>query len=188
MDKKTKKGIICVLGIILIIVATVTIIITKDKGNKQNNENDIIQNNGNVAAEDMNPINTTTSLTNILQTVKDNNTKELVAIEDSKANELMDLKEYVGLEKKVAQYISTEELTEIWLFKISKESQSLDLFRMFDDRIETLKRENKDKPQILSILEDSQNIIIKQQNGIVIMIISNDAKNIEKSVDANFIR
>ena len=96
------------------------------------------------------------------------------------------MKEYKGLEKRVAIYESDTEYTEIWLFKISSEPQALDIFRMFNDRIEDLRKIYATKTAISLIVNNEKNISMKQQNGIVIIIVSNDAENVEKAIDEKF--
>ena len=188
MEKKTKKKIIFILGIILVILAIILFICTNRKDGIIDVEDYKFQDNGNMAAEGMEPINKTIKLGKLMQDVKDQNIDKLIGIEDSKANELLNLREYVGLEKMVAQYVDNENFTEIWLFKISKEAESIDLFRIFNSRIDALKNQYKNNETINSILANEQNIVIKQQNGIVIIIVSNEAESIEKVIDANFVK
>lgn len=188
MDKKRVKKIILVIGSIIVIASIIAVIANLQKdSNIKDNEIGIIQ-GGNTAAEGMEPINQTIVLNDILQHIKNDEVNKLEAIEDNEANELLNLRNYVGLEKRVAQYIGEDEFTEVWLLKISEEAQAIDLFRMFDERIQNLRNEYKDNANIMEILQDENNIILKQQSGIVIMIISDDAENVEKSIDIEFLK
>lgn len=186
MDKKGIKKVIFVIGILMIIISIIAIIFLNRKDNIIEGPNNDFQGESNSAGASMKPINTAIELKDILQDVKNDSIGKLVPIEDSKANEMLNLRNYVGLEKMVAQYVSDNEFSEIWLLKISEESQVLDLFRIFNERIETLKEEYKNDEVISSIIKNEKNIIIKQQYGIVIMIISNEAENIEQIIDSNF--
>ena len=187
MDKKTKKIIIFVIGIIIVLVGIFMLAMQLQKDDFIIGEKDyIFDEMGNIPEEGMEPINETLSLGSIMQSVQLNSVKNLVAVEDSKANELLNLREYVGVEKMVARYVSDEEFTEIWLLKVSEEGQAPILFRIFNERINDLKTEYAGNNKIIDILNTENNIRIKQQSGIVVVIISNDAENIEKTIDANF--
>lgn len=188
MKNKTKARIVIISGIIAILVVIVILInaIVKIK-NENIIKNDYnFYNTGNVASIGMEPINKEINLGDILQNVKNVAIQNLVPIKNEEADILLNLGEYSGLEKRVAKYESKNEYTEIWLLKISKESQSIDLFRMFNNRIEDLKRKYIQNVEISAILNNEKNISIKQQNGIVIIIISNNVENVEKAVDENF--
>lgn len=186
-----KKAILCVC-VVMAIAVVITLITVSEKSNIGNPVNEKIEideslyNNGNVAAEGMEPINKNIVLGNILQEVKEGNERNLTGLTDIEANKLFNLKDYSGLEKKVAQYESEDEYTEIWLIKISKQEQATSIFRMFNERIESLRNEYKDNVKISEIINNEKNIIMKQQNGIAIVIISGNAAEIEKSVDTEF--
>ena len=74
-------------------------------------------------------------LGNILQDVKEDSNKKITGITDEEANELINLEEYSGLEKKVEKYEDEENFTEVWLFKISEQNQATKIFRKFKYRI-----------------------------------------------------
>lgn len=186
MNKSVIKKIIFVIGIIMLIVAIVAITMIKVNKNVIEKNNNEIIGESNAAEENMEPINTTIALKDILQEVKNDVNDKIVVLEDNKANELVDLKKYVGLEKMVAQSIDDNKFLEVWLVKISKESQSVDLFRIFNKRIENLKEEYKHDEIISNVIRNESNIVIKQQNGIVIMIISNDVNDVENVIDSKF--
>lgn len=187
MDNKTKKIIICVMGIVVVLVGTFMLAMQLQKDDFIIGDKDyVFDENGNVPDEGMEPINETLSLGSIMQSVQENVVENLVAVEDEVANELLNLREYVGVEKMVARYVSNEEFTEIWLLKVSEEGQAPILFRIFNERINNLKTEYQGNENITRILNDYNNIRIKQQSGIVVIIVSNDAENIEKTIDANF--
>lgn len=188
MESKTKAKIIMAVGIIAIISVIIILITAIIKKPIDNNikENYTFYNTGNVAAEGMEPINKNIDLGDLLQNVKSGEILELAPVTNEMADAYLDLKEYAGLEKRVAKYESKDAYTEIWLFKISNESQSLDIFRMFNDRIEELRKEYASNSSISQILNDEKNISMKQQNGIVIIILSNDVANVEKVIDEKF--
>lgn len=189
-----KKKIILSVLIVLIIAVVIIVANTFTKGDNKdiyfglNGKESSFYTGGNVASEGFDPINKDIVLGDILQEVKDNNIKNLKGVNNTAANGLMDLEWYEGLEKKVAKYESKDEYTEVWLLKISNDSQSVNFFRKFNERIESLRREYKNQKHISNILNNEENIIMKQQDGILVIIISNDAKNIEKSIDNVFLK
>lgn len=190
MNKKIILS-ICITIVIVIIIAVILTALIKNDNNINNNQTGKETSfyvGGNVASEGLESINKHIILGDILQNVKEENINQLLGIDDSKANELIDLEGYKGLEKKVAKYEDNNEYTEIWLLKISERSQPIKIFRKFNERIESLRYEYKNNSRISKILNNEDNIIMKQQNGIVIIIISNEAKEIEKSIDAIFIK
>lgn len=188
MENKTKAKIVMSVGIVAIISVIVVLIVAIVNPCKVNEakENYTFYNTGNVAEEGMEPINKEMNLGDLLQNVKSGEVAELKPVKNEIADKLLDLKEYKGLEKRVAIYESDTEYTEIWLFKISSEPQALDIFRMFNDRIEDLRKIYATKTAISLIVNNEKNISMKQQNGIVIIIVSNDAENVEKAIDEKF--
>lgn len=188
MENKTKAKIVMGVGIVAIISVIVVLIVAIINPCKVNEvkENYTFYNTGNVAEEGMEPINKEMNLGDLLQNVKSGEVAELKPVKNETADELLDLKEYKGLEKRVAIYESDTEYTEIWLFKISSEPQALDIFRMFNDRIEDLRKIYATKITISPIVNNEKNISMKQQNGIVIIIVSNDVENVEKAIDEKF--
>lgn len=188
MKSKTKAKIVITFGIIAISVVIIILINAITKTNKPSiiENNYTFYNTGNIASEGMEPVNKEINLGDILQNVKNRVISELLPVKNEEADMLLNLEEYAGLEKRVAKCETQNEYTEIWLLKISKEPQSIDIFRMFNNRIEELKRKYAQNAEISAILNNEKNISMKQQNGIVIIIISNNVENIEKSIDENF--
>ena len=195
MNKKIVLG-VCIALVVAIVIAIIAIALKPDNisnnedienaGNKENNES--LYNGGNEATEGMEPINKDMVLGDILNQIKKSEVEGLKGISDTEANNLIDLKEYVGLEKKVAKYEDDDEFTEVWLFKISKQEQAVEIFRMFNDRIEDLREEYKNDAKISEILNNENNIKMKQQAGIAIVIISDSASRVERALDVEFVK
>ena len=143
---------------------------------------------GNTASGEMEPINKNMELGNVLQDVKEDSVNQLTGLSDEEANQLIDLGEYAGLEKKVAKYEDEDEFTEVWLFKISEQSQATKIFRKFNHRINELRYQYEENPQISEILNNEKNIVMKQQQGIAIIIISDNVEKVEKAVDKEFLK
>ena len=121
-----------------------------------------------------------------MQNIKNTEIKDLKLVQEDKANELFDLKEYEKLEKIVAQYATEEKFTEVWLFQMEQNTEASMLFRIFDERLQNIKTEYKDNEKISEMLEDKTNVRRFYQNGTAIIIISDNAVNIENAINQNF--
>lgn len=91
----------------------------------------------------------------------------------------IDFNEYNVLEKKALVYTTDENVNEIWMIKLGNYNQQEDVCRMLGKRVRKLKSAFENKEAQLKILNEA---IIKQEEGIVIMIISPDAKEIEEKI------
>lgn len=186
MNKKILIGIIAVVIIVAVVIGIKITTVNNPVDTKIEKE-ETFYINGNTAKEGMEPLNTKTVLGDILQSVKTNEIKNLEGISDVEANKMFDLEEYAGLEKKVAKYESKNEYTEIWLIKVSKkETQAIEIFRKFEERIQALKETYKQNETISEALNSRENIITKCQNDIAIIVISTKAKEVEKAIDLEF--
>ena len=114
---------------------------------------------GNIAAPGFEPLNEEIKLSNLLLAVRGDGFKNLKGINDDDANRLVDLRDFEGLEKRVAISDSQNEYTEIWLLKISDRSQIVDLFDVLSERVDSLG-------------VDSSDFILKVQDDIVIFVVS----------------
>ena len=185
-----KKKIILSILIVLIIAVVIALAAKFEKDDNNDINNDLVgkeisfYQGGNEAMKGLEPLNNDIVLGDILQEVKDNNVKELKGLTDTEINGLMELEWYNGLEKRVAKYESKDEYTEIWLIKLSNDSQALEFFRKFN---ESLRNDYKTESKLSTILNDEENIIMKKQDEVLVIIISNDAKEIEKSIDNVFL-
>ena len=106
------KKLIIAITIAIIIALTITIVVVYIKpedvpGGGKIGRDESLYNNGNIAAEGMEPINKDMVLGDVLQQVKQEE-KKLTGITDSEAEKLVDLREYSGLEKKVARYVDDD--------------------------------------------------------------------------------
>ena len=87
-----------------------------------------------------------------------------------------------GLEKFVATSQSNDSLTEIAMIKIGEDEQTEDILLIFAKRLEKLKQQYAENPAILEMLENSENVIIKQQASVSTMIIGANAKELEEEL------
>lgn len=188
MKSKKKAQTVMIVGIIVILVVIVILIfgILKLKNSSSIEDVYTFYNTGNTATIGMEPINTEINLGDLLQNVKNKAIENLQPVKDEDANMLLNLEEYLGLEKRIAKYETENEYTEIWLLKISQENQAIDIFRMFNNRILDLKKEFGQNERINEILNNEKNISMKQQNGIVVIIVSNNLENVENAIDECF--
>ncbi len=91
----------------------------------------------------------------------------------------IDFSEYNVLEKKALVYTTDENVNEIWMIKLGSYNQQEDVCRILGQRVQKLKSAFENNEAQLKILNEA---IIKQEEGIVIMIISPDAKEVEEKI------
>lgn len=91
----------------------------------------------------------------------------------------IDFNEYNVLEKKALVYTTDENVNEIWMIKLGNYNQQEDVCRILGQRVQKLKSAFENNEAELKILNEA---IIKQEEGIVIMIISPDAKEAEEKI------
>ena len=124
------------------------------------------------------PLNEKVNLEEVLKNVEE--TDSDVENEDiAKGVDEIDFNEYNVLEKKALVYTTDENVNEIWMIKLGNYNQQEDVCRILGQRVQKLKSAFENKEAQLKILNEA---IIKQEEGIVIMIISPDAKEIEEKI------
>lgn len=99
--------------------------------------------------------------------------------EDKNSEEEIDFKKYEVLEKKAIVNTTEQQVDEIWMIKLGDMGQQEEVCRILGNRVQKLKNTFKDDKEQMAILE---NAVIKQEDGIVIMIISKDLEKIEKTI------
>lgn len=124
------------------------------------------------------PLNEKVNLEEVLKNVEE--TDSDVENENiAKGVDEIDFNEYNVLEKKALVYTTDENVNEIWMIKLGSYNQQEDVCRMLGQRVRKLKSAFENNEAQLKILNEA---IIKQEEGIVIMIISPDAKEIEEKI------
>lgn len=124
------------------------------------------------------PLNEKVNLEEVLKSVEE--TDSYAENEDiAKGVDEIDFNEYNVLEKKALVYTTDENVNEIWMIKLGNYNQQEDVCRILGQRVQKLKSAFENNEAQLKILNEA---IIKQEEGIVIMIISPDAKEIEEKI------
>ena len=124
------------------------------------------------------PLNEKVNLEEVLKSIEKVDSD--VANEDiAKGVEEIDFNEYNALEKKALVYTTDENVNEIWMIKLGNYNQQEDVCRILGQRVQKLKSAFENNEAELKILNEA---IIKQEEGIVIMIISPDAKEVEEKI------
>lgn len=124
------------------------------------------------------PLNEKVNLEEVLKSVEE--TDSDIENEDiAKGVEEIDFNEYKVLEKKALVYTTDENVNEIWMIKLGNYNQQEDVCRILGQRVQKLKSAFENNEAQLKILNEA---IIKQEEGIVIMIISPDAKEVEEKI------
>lgn len=124
------------------------------------------------------PLNEKVNLEEVLKSIEKVDSD--VANEDiAKGVEEIDFNEYNALEKKALVYTTDENVNEIWMIKLGNYNQQEDVCRILGQRVQKLKSAFENNEAQLKILNEA---IIKQEEGIVIMIISPDTKEVEEKI------
>ena len=124
------------------------------------------------------PLNEKVNLEDVLKSVEEIDSD--IENEDiAKGVEEIDFNEYNVLEKKALVYTTDENVNEIWMIKLGNYNQQEDVCRILGQRVQKLKSAFENNEAQLKILNEA---IIKQEEGIVIMIISPDAKEVEEKI------
>lgn len=124
------------------------------------------------------PLNEKVNLEEVLKSVAEVDSD--IENEDiAKGVDEIDFNEYNVLEKKALVYTTDENVNEIWMIKLGNYNQQEDVCRILGQRVQKLKSAFENNEAELKILNEA---IIKQEEGIVIMIISPDAKEVEEKI------
>ena len=90
------------------------------------------------------------------------------------------------LEKEIRSDITEEDIKEIAIVKLENSDQSIPLFQVMTSRLMALKEQYKENDKITKVLNSSDCYVLKQQGGVLISIISKDAKTIEEKIQESF--
>lgn len=123
------------------------------------------------------PLNEKVNLEEVLKSLEIDSDIENEDI--AKGVDEIDFNEYNVLEKKALVYTTDENVNEIWMIKLGNYNQQEDVCRILGQRVRKLKSAFENNGAQLKILNEA---IIKQEEGIVIMIISPDAKEVEEKI------
>ena len=179
-----KKVLIGCIAIGLIVIAVMLV------GN-----NSRINNNCEVPIEDITPVNNQVNLDKIFEEVEKiqgmENQNESGDIptnsEDNesdtsnkvKPEEEIDFGRYKGLEMKAIVNTTDTTINEVWMIKLGNINQQEDVCRILGRRIQKLKNAFREDEAQTRILNEA---VIKQEDGIVIMVIAQNKNEIEKTI------
>lgn len=96
-----------------------------------------------------------------------------------KDEENIDFGNYNVLEKKAIVKTTDEYVNEVWMIKLGNINQQEHVARLLGNRVQKLRNAFAEDAMQTAIINKA---IIKQENGIVIMIISPNEKEIEKAI------
>ena len=104
------------------------------------------------------------------------------------ASEIED-KYHFGTYKDLKMIVASDEtdtsISEIAIVRLNDMEQSTDILLKFLDRKEALKEKYAENEKMQEILSAEDSVIIKQQQGIAVMIIGENAKDLEMQFDKN---
>lgn len=107
--------------------------------------------------------------------------KTKMSEDEIKAN--YNLGKYEGLQREIRSKITDDSITEIIIIKIGENEQTQDLFQKVAGRLTQLQQKYAENDKITSILNNGDNVIIKQQAGVLIGIIAENAKEIDAQIN-----
>lgn len=110
---------------------------------------------------------------------------ELNRLSEEEIEEKYQFGEYKNLKKIVASNETEDGISEIAIVRLDDMEQSTDILFKFVDRRENLKEQYADKEEVLEMLSKQDGVIMKQQQGIVVMIIGDNSKELEEQFDKN---
>lgn len=147
----------------------------------QQENTDLNNNSGEITTEPLNrEFKIDETLANI---IKVSGLDESSKMSEDKVKSEYDFGQYEGLQKEVRSQITEDSITEIAIVKIGENEQTQDLFQIVFKRIAQLQQKYAENDKINSILNNGDNIVIKQQGGVLIVIIAENAKEIEQKID-----
>lgn len=197
-----------ILGIILILVLVMFSFagcfekdISNSSGDINNVENNNEENNNQVVSpnnsgETINtpsgeivtePLNTTFDISAAFDSIADvAGLPESTKLSEAEIKEIYDFGEYNALEKEIRKVETDDNFAEIILIKVGENDQALTLFPIISQRMMKLREQYADNEKISAILNNGENFVSKQQGGILVSIISENAKAIEEKLQESF--
>lgn len=161
-------------------------VVNDNQNENQNDNNDLNDNqeDENIVTEPFNQTYDVAQELNAVQTVT--GLDETSKMSQEKINNSYSFGNYKDLQMEIRSNESEDAFKEVAIVKIGDNEQSMDLFQVMIGRLNTLKEKYKDNEKILSVLNNNDNIVLKQQGGVLIFIVAENAKEIEAEVDKSF--
>jgi hypothetical protein len=127
--------------------------------------------------------NVETKVKTVLERLKITDLKKLSDEDAAKLYDIEDIEDYdIGVYVNIAE----NDYEEITIIKMNDKSDAEDVLMKVSARIASLHQEYKDNPEVLAILEDSKNVIIKQEGMTQTIIISKNAAVLEQKLKVQF--
>ena len=111
---------------------------------------------------------------------------ESTKLSEAQIKEKFNFGKFEGLEKEIRSKVTDDDIKEIVIVKIGDNDQSMVLFQIVTARLANLRVEHKDNEKILAIIENNENLVMKQQGGILISILAENAQEISEELDKQF--
>lgn len=157
------------------------------ENNNTNNNNNTDNNNTDNNSVRIEPINTTFDMVESLDYVQtETGLNAETKVDNIKMKELYNFGEYEGLQKEARSKITEDSISEIAVVKIGSQEQTSSIFGILMKRRVDLQKEYQDNEKIMNILESGDCFVLKQQGGVVVSIIAENALEIDKKLDEQF--
>lgn len=125
------------------------------------------------------PLNTKVNLNQVFEEIVQLEEAQLWENEEIIDENEIDFGKYNLLERKAIVNTTDDCVSEVWMVKLGDYDQQEDIMRIFGNRIQKLRSAFEENGEVLNVIN---NAIIKQEDGIVIMIVSEKLDVIEKSI------
>lgn len=109
----------------------------------------------------------------------------LVTLSEEEINNRYDFGDYKDLEKIIATNENENGVNEIAIVKLDTTENASDILLIMMDRIFALKEKYADNEEVTTLLNTEGKFIVKEQGGIAVMIIADNAQEIEAKFDEN---
>lgn len=179
----------CIGTVGLVVFMSVSLVACGGKASKnnQNEGNVVMQQNSQLDNSNSEEINTDFAVSIELNAIsKVSYLSETTALTTESANALYNFGKYSELEKEIRNIENENEFREIALVKVENENQTAELYSIMLKRLADLKAKYADNKKISEILNEPDNMRIRQQDGILIFILAENAGEIEMELDKAF--
>lgn len=171
----------------IIFLIVFIIIIAMFSGCKNNTDNNKVTNNKEEQIQTVEkPLNETYELNESTITLGNELGENAKTLGEAEIIQKYDFESLGNLEKKVMINNENGIHEEVAIVKLTDATQDFKVQQILYNRYEDLKKEYKDNEEIMKILQNGNNIKIKIQDGVGILIISDRANELMQTFDYEF--
>lgn len=181
------KKAIGTVGLVMIMSVSLVACGPKASKDKQNEGNSVIQQITDDEGTNFEDLNSDFAVNVALNAISNvSGLTEMATLTDESAEALYSFGKFSGLEKEIRSVETESEFREIALVKIEDENQTAELYSIMLKRLADLKAKYADNEKVSEILNNPESMRIRQQDGILIFILAENAGEIEMELDEMF--